>query len=104
VERTGSTLWISEVIATAGLVGIIVGLVVTNKSSFIPAGVGAWVFAAILFTPSTSFANPAVTFGRVFTSSGSGISPSSTVGFFIAQLIGAGIGAVIATAICKEDK
>lgn len=82
-ERFRSGTFIGELIATFGLV-----LVVALKSDRVGIFVPAWIGSAYFFTSSTSFANPAVTLGRVFTESFAGISPSSLIGFIGAQLLG----------------
>ncbi|HZM79485.1 MAG TPA: aquaporin [Candidatus Limnocylindrales bacterium] len=86
--RTGTHLWLAEVVATTGLVVVIVSLVRHGRPAVIPAAVGAYIGAAYWFTSSTSFANPAVTIGRAFTDSYAGISLSSVPGFVVAQGIG----------------
>lgn len=96
-ERTGTGLWLGEVIATAGLVAVIFALIRTGRAALAAPTVGAYIGAAYWFTSSTSFANPAVTIGRAFTDSFAGIAPGSVPGFIAAQLIGAtfGLGLVI---------
>lgn len=91
--RTGAHLWLGEVVATAGLVLLIFSLARTGRGVYGPAAVGAYIGAAYWFTSSTSFANPAVTIARAFTSTFAGIAPGSIAGFIAAQLLGAGIGA-----------
>jgi len=90
--RTGTHLWLAEVVATTGLVVVIVSLVRNGRATTIPAAVGAYIGAAYWFTASTSFANPAVTIGRAFTDTYAGIAPASIPGFVAAQ----GIGLLIA--------
>ena len=75
--RSGANLWLAEIVATTGLLVVIVGLVRSGKASIIPAAVGAYIGAAYWFTSSTSFANPAVTIGRAFTDTYAGIAPAS---------------------------
>jgi glycerol uptake facilitator-like aquaporin len=84
----------SEIIATAGLILVIFALARTRRGNFAPAAVGAYIGAAYFFTSSASFANPAITIGRMFSNSFAGISPASVPGFIVAQLVG-GIVAVI---------
>ncbi len=86
-RATGPHL-LSEVIATAGLVLVIFALARNNKSSYTPAAVGAYITAAYFFTSSTSFANPAITVGRMFSNSFAGIAPSSAPAFVGAQVVG----------------
>nr|WP_307844825.1 MIP/aquaporin family protein [Actinospica acidithermotolerans] len=93
--RTGTALWLGEIVATAGLILLIFALPRGGRGAYVPAAVGAYIGAAYWFTSSTSFANPAVTIGRAFTDTFAGIEPSSVPGFVIAQIVGAGIGALI---------
>jgi glycerol uptake facilitator-like aquaporin len=91
--RAGVGLWVGEVVATAGLIAVIVVLARTDRMALSAAAVGAYIGAAYWFTSSTSFANPAVTVGRAFSDTFAGISPASVPGFIIAQLIGGALGA-----------
>jgi glycerol uptake facilitator-like aquaporin len=84
-------LW-AEVVATAGLVLIIFALVRTGRAVLAPAAVGAYIAAAYFFTSSTSFANPAITIGRMFSNTFAGIAPASAPAFVVAQLIGGALG------------
>lgn len=88
VNRTGTGIFLSEVIATAGLLLIIRILTRTGRGDAAPWCVAAYVGSAIYFTASTCFANPAVTIGRIFTSSITGIRPIDAVWFIIAQFVG----------------
>lgn len=88
-DRTGLTLAVSEGVATVGLLLVIFGVVRSSHSKAVPAAVGAWIAAAIYFTSSTSFANPAVTLARVLTDTYTGIAPPGVPGFLLAQLVGA---------------
>ena len=90
--RSGSNLYLAEIVATAGLILVINLLVVQKNLTVIPAAVAAWIGSAYFFTSSTSFANPAVTIGRTFSDSFAGISPSSAPAFIAAQILGALIG------------
>ena len=94
IIRDGSNLFFSELFATAVLVLII--LTFRKKDELIAVYVPIWIFGAILFTSSTSFANPAITIGRVFTNSFTGIALDSVLLFVVAQLIGALVGLVVA--------
>lgn len=96
-DRTGGSLWLAEVIATAGLVVLVFALARTGRTTAAPAAVGAYIGAAYWFTSSTSFANPAVTIGRAFTDTFAGIAPYSVPGFIVAQLVG-GLVAIAALA------
>ena len=90
--RSGSNLYLGEVIATAGLILVINLLVSQEKTALIPVMVASWIGSAYFFTSSTSFANPAVTVGRIFSESFAGIAPSSVLQFVAAQIIGALLG------------
>ena len=89
--RSSSALWTSEVVATAGLLLVIFGIVRSGKAAFVPFAVGAWITGAYFFTSSTSFANPAVTVARTLSDSFAGIKPSSAPMFIVMQVIGLGI-------------
>lgn len=95
---------IGEVVATAGLVFIILNLIQSKRADLIPIAVPAWIGSAYFFTSSTSFANPAVTVGRIFTDSFAGIGPQSVPSFVIAQLLGAALGIVLAKVFAKSKK
>jgi glycerol uptake facilitator-like aquaporin len=88
---------LSEVVATAGLVMVVFTLARTARPQLIAPAVAAYIGAAYWFTSSTSFANPAVTVGRVFTDTLAGISPGAALGFLAAQLVGGacGLGLVV---------
>jgi len=90
-DRTGSGLWLGEVVATAGLVLVIVGCVRAGRSDAVAWAVAGWIVAAYWFTSSTSFANPAVTIARTLSDTFAGISPSSVPMFVLMQLVGGGI-------------
>jgi glycerol uptake facilitator-like aquaporin len=78
----------SEAIATAGLLLVIFSLARTRRASTAPAAVGAYIGAAYFFTSSASFANPAISVGRMFSNTFAGIAPASVPGYIVAQLIG----------------
>jgi glycerol uptake facilitator-like aquaporin len=86
--RSGPAQWLSEFIATAGLLSVIWGCV-RLRSTATPFAVGAYITAAYWFTASTSFANPAVTIARSLTDTFSGIRPADVPAFIVAQLLGA---------------
>jgi glycerol uptake facilitator-like aquaporin len=90
-RASGATL-LAEVIATAGLVLVIFGLLRAGRDTLIAPAVGAYIGAAYWFTSSTSFANPAVTVGRVFSDTFAGIAPGSVLPFVLAQLVGGAVG------------
>jgi glycerol uptake facilitator-like aquaporin len=90
--RSGTNLFLGEIIATAGLILIINLLIAQEKTTLIPAMVASWIGSAYFFTSSTSFANPAVTVGRIFSDSFAGIAPGSVLPFILAQLVGSIVG------------
>src|SRR6476469_4166448 len=92
----------SEAIATAGLVLVIFSLARTKRASTAPAAVGAYIGAAYFFTSSASFANPAITVGRMFSNTFAGIAPASVPPFVLAQLHG-GAGAIVALRVLYAD-
>jgi glycerol uptake facilitator-like aquaporin len=90
--RSGSNLYLAEIVATAGLI-LVINLLVNQKNlTVIPAAVAGWIGSAYFFTSSTSFANPAVTIGRTFSDSFAGIAPECAPQFIAAQILGAIIG------------
>jgi glycerol uptake facilitator-like aquaporin len=98
-DRSAGHLWLGEVVATAGLVLLVVGLGRTGRQRTAPVAVAAYVGAAYWFTSSTGFANPAVTVGRAFSDSFAGIAPGSVPAFVAAQLAGAVAGLALASAL-----
>jgi glycerol uptake facilitator-like aquaporin len=90
--RSGSNLYLGEILATAGLILIINLLIAQEKTTLIPVIVASWIGSAYFFTSSTSFANPAVTVGRMFSDSFAGIAPGSVLPFIAAQLVGSIVG------------
>ena len=86
--RSGSAQWLAEVVATFGLVTVILGVARSSRPSAAPFAVAGYIAAAYWFTSSTSFANPAVTVGRTLTDTFAGIRPSSAPGFVAAQVVG----------------
>jgi arsenate reductase len=86
--RASGPHFLSEIVATLGLILVIFSLSRTGRSRTAPAAVGAYIGAAYFFTSSTSFANPAITIGRMFSNTFAGIKPSSTPVFIGAQVIG----------------
>jgi arsenate reductase len=94
-ERSTQGLLIGEVVATIGLLVVIFGVVRSGRSSAAPFAVGAYIGSAYFFTSSTSFANPAVTIGRMFSDTFAGIDPSSVPGFVACQLVGMLVAVVL---------
>ena len=83
---------VGELVATAGLIAVIFALARSGRAALSAASVGAWIGAAYWFTSSTSFANPAVMIGRIFSDTFAGIAPASVPAFVVAQVIGAALG------------
>ena len=100
-ERVSTGTLVGEVIATAGLITVIFVLVARSQDKLIPVAVAAWIGSAYFFTSSTSFANPAVTIGRVFSDTFAGINPASVLPFIIAQLIGAMLGVAFVKGVTR---
>lgn len=90
--RGGSGQLLGEVVATAGLVVLVLTLVRTGRTHLAAPAVAAWIGAAVWFTSSTSFANPAVTVARAVSDTFAGIAPADVPGFVAAQLVGAAAG------------
>ena len=93
---------VGEVVATAGLIAVIFALARTGRAALSAAAVGAYIGAAYWFTSSTSFANPAVTVGRMFSDTFAGIAPGSAPGFIAAQIVGALIGLALVAALYPD--
>lgn len=98
-DRYGSRMWIGEALATAGLLFVIVALGRCRMSSRAAVVIPAYIAAAAWFTPSSSFANPAVTLARSLTDTMTGIAPHSVPGFIAAELVGAALGLAAANAL-----
>jgi glycerol uptake facilitator-like aquaporin len=97
--RTGTGQWVAEAVATAGLLLVIL----RAPPSRVAAMVACYIGAAYWFTASTSFANPAAAFGRMFSDSFAGIAPASVAGFVAAQLVGAGLGVLADKALTPSS-
>ena len=93
--RTGTGQWIAEAVATAGLLLVIL----RAPQARVAAMVAAYIGAAYWFTASTSFANPAAAFGRMFSDSFAGIAPASAPAFMLAEVLGAGLGLLLHRAL-----
>ena len=87
-HRASAAHFLAEIVATAGLVLVIFALARTRRSVATPAAVGAYIGAAYFFTSSTSFANPAIAVGRMFSDTFAGIAPSSVPPFVAAEVVG----------------
>jgi glycerol uptake facilitator-like aquaporin len=93
---------LGEVVATAGLIALIFVLARTGRATLSAAAVGAYIGAAYWFTSSTSFANPAVTVGRMFSDSFAGIAPGSVTPFIVAQIVGGTLGLGLAVILYPD--
>ena len=91
-DRASSGHLLAEVVATLVLLALIFALVRSGRGAIAAPAVGAYIGAAYWFTSSTSFANPAVTIGRIFSDTFAGIAPASAVAFIAAQLVGLAVG------------
>jgi glycerol uptake facilitator-like aquaporin len=98
-ERVDAGRLLAEVVATAGLLLTIFALALTDRAAIVAPAVGAYIGAAYWFTSSTSFANPAVTIGRVITDTFAGIAPGSALAYLGAQLVGGLFGLAVIVAI-----
>lgn len=101
-DRATSAHFLSEIVATLGLLLVIFALARSGRSATAPAAVGAYIGAAYWFTSSTSFANPAITIGRMFSDTFAGIAPASAPAFITAQIVG-GILAIGAIRVLYPD-
>jgi len=98
-HRASPAHFLSEIMATFGLMLVIFALARSGRSPAAPAAVGAYIGAAYFFTSSTSFANPAITVGRMFSDTFAGIAPSSAPAFIAAQIIGGVLALVVIKAL-----
>jgi len=87
-DRASGAHWLAELVATTGLLLVIFSLARSGRTASAPAAVGAYIGAAYFFTSSTSFANPAITIGRMFSDTFAGIAPGSVPGYVLAQAVG----------------
>src|SRR2546430_12243037 len=101
-HRATSAHFLSEVVATLGLMLVIFALARSGRSRAAPAAVGAYIGAAYFFTSSTSFANPAITVGRMFSDTFAGIAPSSAPAFIAAQIVGGALAVVVIRALYPQ--
>ena len=93
--RSSGGMWLGEAVATIGLLVVIFGVVRSGRTSAAPFAVGAYIGGAYFFTSSTSFANPAVSIGRMFSNTFAGIKPSSVPAFVAFELVGAAAAVVL---------
>ena len=96
------SLWLSEVVATAGLIVVILGGIAARGP--VPALVGAYILAGYWFTASTSFANPAMTFARILTDSATGLRPVDMPAYLVAQFAGALLGFALGHWLFGKEK
>ena len=101
-HRASRPHFLSEIVATLGLILVIFALARTRRSNITPAAVGAYIGAAYFFTSSTSFANPAIAVGRMFCNTFAGIAPASVPAFVVAEVIG-GIVAIVVIKVLYPD-
>jgi glycerol uptake facilitator-like aquaporin len=101
-HRASSAHLFAEVVATLGLMLVIFSLTRTKRGATAPAAVGAYIGAAYFFTSSASFANPAISVGRIFSNTFAGIAPSSVPGYVVAQIVG-GFAAIALLRVLYPD-
>ena len=101
-DRVSAGVLVGEVVATAGLIALVFALARSGRASLSAAAVGAYIGSAYWFTSSTSFANPAVTVGRIFSDTFAGIAPVSVLPFVAAQVVGAGVGVALVRALYPD--
>jgi glycerol uptake facilitator-like aquaporin len=94
-DRTGAGLWLSEAVATFGLVVLVFGLVRAGRAALAPFAVGAYITAAYWWSSSTSFANPMIDVARTLSDTFAGIAPASVPMFLVAQFVGAAAAVVV---------
>jgi len=94
-HRASPAHFFSEIIATSGLILVIFSLARSRRATVIPAAVGAYIGAAYFFTSSASFANPAITIGRMFSNTFAGIAPASVPAYVVAQAIGGALAILV---------
>jgi glycerol uptake facilitator-like aquaporin len=98
-HRASPAHFLSEVVATLGLIVVIFALARSGRARSAAAAVGAYIGAAYFFTSSTSFANPAITVGRMFSDTFAGIAPSSVPPFIAAQILGGALAVLVIRAL-----
>jgi arsenate reductase len=100
--RSGGGLWLGEVVATFGLLLVVLGLVRSGRASAVPFAVGAYIGGAYFFTSSTSFANPAVTVARALTDTFAGIAWRSVPALVVAEVVGAALAVLAVRALYPQ--
>lgn len=98
-HRWSGAHFLAEVVATVGLLIVIFALTRSKRKGQVPTAVGAYIGAAYWFTSSTSFANPAIAVGRMFSNSFAGIAPTSVPGFVAAEIVGTVVAIVLIKAL-----
>ena len=98
-HRATPAHFLAEIVATLGLIVVIFALARSGRARYAPAAVGAYIGAAYFFTSSTSFANPAITVGRMFSATFAGIAPASAPAFIAAQIIGGALAVLVIRAL-----
>ena len=101
-HRATSAHAFAEVIATLGLLLVIFSLARTRRGTATPAAVGAYIGAAYFFTSSASFANPAISVGRMFSNTFAGIAPASVLGYIVAQAVGGAVAVLVLRTLYPE--
>lgn len=101
-DRTSAGHWLGELVATLGLLLVIFALARSRRAHVTPAAVGAYIGAAYFFTSSASFANPAITVGRMFSNTFAGIAPGSAPGYIVAQLAGGAVAVAVIRALYPD--
>jgi glycerol uptake facilitator-like aquaporin len=101
-HRASAAHLLAEAVATLGLILVIFSLARTRRTASAPAAVGAYIGAAYFFTSSSSFANPAITLGRMLSNTFAGLAPASVLAFVVAQLVGTAIAIVILRALYPD--
>jgi arsenate reductase len=94
-QRSSGGLWLSEVVATAGLVVLVFALVRSGRTAVAPFAVGTYIAAAYWWSSSTSFANPMIDVARTLSDTFAGIAPLSVPAFVVAQLLGSALGVAV---------
>lgn len=102
-DRSGAHLFLSELVATAGLVALVFSLARTGRASLAAAAVGAYIGSAYWWSSSTSFANPAATVARTLSDTFAGIAPTSVLPFLGAQLLGAAVGVLVVSTLYPQQ-
>ena len=102
-HRASLAQFVAELVATSGLILVIFALARSGRSSKAPAAVAAYIGAAYFFTSSTSFANPAIAVGRMFSNTFAGIAPASVPVFVVAEVVGGAIAFVVIKALYPDS-